>query len=88
MIRRLLNAISGGRLSPTYFIERPDLEAEQLILGAIQNNRTSTLNFGQDIVHSMRIPPDQANRVVENLKAKGLVNYEIPHDAWICATTA
>ncbi len=65
------------------FIERADEKVELLLLEAIRGSRMKALSLGNGIVHGMKIPWDQARRVIEKLKAEGKIDYDLPHNTWI-----
>lgn len=81
---RFWNALFGHTVgTQPYFTERSDEEAERLLLETIQGSPTKALVFGNSIVHGMRMPWEQARRVIEKLKVEGRVDYEIPHNTWV-----
>jgi len=85
-IRSLIRVVLGG-LPPSYWTKRSDKEVERLLLQVIPCAQMGSLNLGNGIVHGMRIPWDQARRVIDKLKAEGKVDYELPHDTWITVTS-
>lgn len=84
-MRNLLRTLFGQTSNAPYFADRRDDEAERLLLEAVQSSRS--LKLGNGIVHGMRMPWDQARRVIEKLKSEGKIDYELPHDTWIKVTS-